>query len=81
MTRAIFQSGFSWKVIEAKWPGFEEAFDGFDVAVRPGDGAGVTYDALADLGVTWCLSPLNPGVTEAEVRAAAATAPQDWFTA
>jgi 3-methyladenine DNA glycosylase Tag len=27
--RAIFQSGFSWKVIEAKWPGFEAAFDGF----------------------------------------------------
>ena len=31
MTRAIFQSGFSWKVIEAKWPGFEEAFKGFDI--------------------------------------------------
>lgn len=30
MTRAVFQSGFSWKVIERKWPGFEEAFDGFD---------------------------------------------------
>lgn len=31
MTRGIFQSGFSWKVIEAKWPGFIEAFKGFDV--------------------------------------------------
>ncbi|MCW5724042.1 MAG: DNA-3-methyladenine glycosylase I [Maricaulaceae bacterium] len=30
MTQAVFQSGFSWKVIEAKWPGFEAAFDGFD---------------------------------------------------
>lgn len=30
MTRAVFQSGFSWKVIEAKWPGFEAAFEGFD---------------------------------------------------
>ena len=30
-TRCIFQSGFSWKVIDAKWPGFEEAFHGFDV--------------------------------------------------
>lgn len=29
MTRAIFQAGFSWKVIENKWPGFEEAFEGF----------------------------------------------------
>ena len=30
MTRAVFQAGFVWKVIEAKWPGFEEAFDKFD---------------------------------------------------
>ncbi|HUS54972.1 MAG TPA: DNA-3-methyladenine glycosylase I [Thermohalobaculum sp.] len=30
MTRAVFQAGFSWKVIEAKWPGFESAFWGFD---------------------------------------------------
>ena len=33
MTRAIFQAGFSWKVIDNKWPGFEEAFEGF-VPVR-----------------------------------------------
>lgn len=31
MARAVFQAGFSWKVIEAKWPGFQTAFDGFDV--------------------------------------------------
>lgn len=30
MTKAIFQAGFNWKVIENKWPGFEEAFEGFD---------------------------------------------------
>jgi len=30
MTRCIFQAGFNWKVIENKWPGFEEAFEGFD---------------------------------------------------
>ena len=30
MTRRIFQAGFSWKVIDAKWDGFEAAFDGFD---------------------------------------------------
>jgi 3-methyladenine DNA glycosylase Tag len=30
MTRAVFQAGFSWKVIETKWPGFETAFRGFD---------------------------------------------------
>ena len=32
MTKRIFQSGFVWKVVEAKWPGFEEAFDHFHVA-------------------------------------------------
>jgi 3-methyladenine DNA glycosylase Tag len=32
MTRRIFCAGFIWSVIEAKWPGFEAAFEGFDVA-------------------------------------------------
>jgi 3-methyladenine DNA glycosylase Tag len=31
MTKCIFQAGFNWKVIENKWDGFEEAFDGFDI--------------------------------------------------
>src|SRR5262245_10938157 len=29
MTKRIFSAGFVWSVIEAKWPGFEEAFLGF----------------------------------------------------
>ena len=29
MTKRIFSAGFAWTVIEAKWPGFEEAFLGF----------------------------------------------------
>ena len=29
MTRRVFSAGFAWGVIEAKWPGFEAAFDGF----------------------------------------------------
>jgi len=32
ITRAVFQSGMSWRVVEAKWDGFREAFDGFDPA-------------------------------------------------
>jgi DNA-3-methyladenine glycosylase I len=32
MTKAVFQSGISWKVIEAKWDGFREALEGFDTA-------------------------------------------------
>ena len=31
MTRAVFQAGFNWDVIDKKWPGFEAAFEGFDV--------------------------------------------------
>lgn len=30
MSKAVFSAGFSWEVIENKWPGFEEAFDHFD---------------------------------------------------
>jgi 3-methyladenine DNA glycosylase Tag len=30
MTRCVFQAGFVWKVIDAKWAGFEAAFAGFD---------------------------------------------------
>jgi 3-methyladenine DNA glycosylase Tag len=32
ISKRIFQAGFVWKIIEAKWPGFEEAFHGFDVS-------------------------------------------------
>ena len=31
MTKCVFRSGFVWKVIERKWPGFESAFHEFDV--------------------------------------------------
>lgn len=41
MTKAAFQAGMSWDVIEAKWDGFREAFYGFDAAkvaaMTPGD--------------------------------------------
>ncbi|MDA1188793.1 MAG: DNA-3-methyladenine glycosylase I [Chloroflexi bacterium] len=30
MSQAVFQSGMSWKVVEAKWPGTQEVFRGFD---------------------------------------------------
>lgn len=30
-TKGVFRAGFNWKVIEAKWDGFEEALNGFDV--------------------------------------------------
>ena len=30
MSKAAFQAGISWRVIESKWPGIWEAFHGFD---------------------------------------------------
>jgi len=30
LARVMFQTGISWRVVEAKWPGIREAFDGFD---------------------------------------------------
>ena len=36
MTKAIFQAGFNWRVIRDKWPSFQAAFDGFDVATVAG---------------------------------------------
>ena len=31
MTKAIFQTGFSWRVVNDKWPSFQQAFDDFDI--------------------------------------------------
>ncbi len=47
MTKRVFSAGFAWSVIEAKWPGFEEAFLGFApsrLAFEPDD----FWDALAN---------------------------------
>jgi 3-methyladenine DNA glycosylase Tag len=33
MSRAIFQAGVSWALIESKWPAYEQLFAGFDPAV------------------------------------------------
>ena len=31
LTRKVFQSGFVWRVVDQKWPDFEEVFWGFDI--------------------------------------------------
>lgn len=31
MSKSVFQAGMSWKVVENKWPGTREAFQGFDI--------------------------------------------------
>ncbi len=36
MSKSVFQSGISWDVVHAKWPGILEAFDGFDAGTVAG---------------------------------------------
>ena len=31
MSKKVFQSGFVWRIVEQKWPGFEEVFFDFDI--------------------------------------------------
>lgn len=31
LTKAVFQAGFSWQVVNNKWPNFQRAFDNFDI--------------------------------------------------
>lgn len=36
MSKAVFQSGISWRVVESKWPDIREAFKGFDANAMAG---------------------------------------------
>ena len=51
LTRAIFQAGFSWRVIHDKWPSFQKAFDEFDIATVAGYGAPDIERLVADPGI------------------------------
>jgi 3-methyladenine DNA glycosylase Tag len=48
MSKAAFQSGISWQVVESKWPGTREAFDNFDPAVIAKYSGGKMADLLED---------------------------------
>jgi DNA-3-methyladenine glycosylase I len=51
LTKAIFQAGFSWQVIRDKWPNFQRAFDGFDVATVAGYGEPDVERLVADQSI------------------------------
>ena len=51
MARHVFQSGFSWAVIDKKWPGFEAAFAGFDPVVNAAMSDERLDDLLKDPGI------------------------------
>ncbi len=45
MSKAVFQSGMSWRVVNAKWPDTNEAFHGFEI----GRVAALTEEELDEL--------------------------------
>ena len=45
MSKAVFQSGMSWQVVNAKWPDTNEAFQGFEI----GRVAALTEEELEEL--------------------------------
>lgn len=45
MSKCVFQTGMSWKVVRAKWPTTQEAFRGFDALAV----ASLTEAEMADL--------------------------------
>jgi DNA-3-methyladenine glycosylase I len=51
LTRAIFQAGFSWRVIRDKWPNFRQAFDGFDIATVAGYAEPEVERLVSDKGI------------------------------
>jgi 3-methyladenine DNA glycosylase Tag len=51
MTKAIFQAGFSWQVVNDKWPNFHQAFDAFDADQVAAYGPEDVDRLLADSGI------------------------------
>jgi DNA-3-methyladenine glycosylase I len=51
LAQAMFQAGFSWKVVRDKWPNFQKAFDGFDVVKVSEYGPDDLSRLIADKGI------------------------------
>ncbi|MFQ5944306.1 MAG: DNA-3-methyladenine glycosylase I [Anaerolineales bacterium] len=51
MTKAVFRAGFSWQVVDDKWPNFETAFDKFEVEKVANYDARDVDRLLADEGI------------------------------
>ena len=70
LTRAVFQSGMSWRVVEAKWDGFRAAFAGFDpAAVAAFDGDDVER-LTADAGIIRNRRKIEATITNAQAMVA-----------
>lgn len=45
LARVVFSTGISWRVVDAKWPGIREAYEGFD----PANVAGMSDEGIERL--------------------------------
>ena len=50
MSQSVFQSGMSWRVVKAKWPGTREVFHNFD-ALRVASLSGAEIAAIQPIAV------------------------------
>lgn len=65
MTRCVFQAGFNWKVIDAKWDGFVAAFDQFDPATVARYGEPDIDRLLGDQGIVRNLHKIEATIRNA----------------
>ena len=70
ITRAVFQSGMSWRVVEAKWSGFREAFAGFDPAAVAAFGDDDVERLIADQRIIRNRRKIEATVTNAQAMLA-----------
>ena len=67
LTRAIFQAGFSWRVIRDKWPNFQKAFDRFDISTVAGYGTPDIERLVADPGIVRNRRKIDATINNARV--------------
>ncbi len=67
LTQAVFQAGFSWAVVRAKWPNFRKAFRNFDVAAVARFGGRDLARLLADPGLVRNRKKLEAALENARV--------------
>jgi hypothetical protein len=73
MTRAIFQAGLSWALIDARWDAFRTAFENFSAAIVATYGEGEVERIMAAEGVIHSRSKISGTIENAKaLRALAA---------
>ena len=72
MTRAIFQAGLSWALIDARWDAFRAAFDDFNVTLVAAYGEGDVERIMAAAGVVHSRSKIAGTIANARALKALA---------